>query len=209
MKFFYNLLLTILWVLAISLGIYMLSTEDKEVNFIVFSSISILLSALIASTSLMKSINNTNELDISKKQMREQENRILLAFIMRTVEQIAGLYIDKLTNIIENNTSDSIDNNQTIQLYLSNLRGSLKEQFDSMTDKEMLHVLFYDMSTELYDTKVSKLIELRIKIINVLTGIEDVASSDIIEKSYLRQIVIDLQEISSRAIEIKDEEVVD
>ena len=143
-----NILYTLLWIVGISLFVYFIFS-DKRMDYI--SAIAILLSAFLASLSVLKSINHSNKINNQNLLHNKHTNIIHLDFLLLDLYRQIKLVKNEFEHISERHIQLHAKTNvckiskNDADEYLLNMLTDRKEQLlkrlSQIEDKEILYAL--------------------------------------------------------------------
>lgn len=131
---FYISLISIIIVISFILGaIYANYYVDNEVVIKMLPALGITLSALLASTSLMKSIKNTNKIEKNKKQNELEVKINKMSFYLKLVQSYIKMYITDFKTILDDDLMEDfkIKLEEYLKLILSD------NELKALNDKEI------------------------------------------------------------------------
>ncbi|QEP35040.1 hypothetical protein [Malaciobacter pacificus] len=152
---FYISLISIIIVISFILGVIdsNLKEENHKIIIQMLPALGITLSALLASTSLMKSIQNTNKIEQKKKTNELELKKNKISFYLNLVQSYIQMYIEDFKTILDDDLME--DFKIKLEEYLKLILND--NEIKALNDKEIRqYIVFMEMNINYTDRYLNK-----------------------------------------------------
>lgn len=194
-----------LLILILAISFYNLPFEHwVEKNTSLFPLLGLLLASILAASAVMKTIENTNNIENNRKLEELYTQRLYFGSTMRGIVDTCDYYVNKLQTHLDH-AGDSVTLEGDIKYFFEELDDIFKDYIKILNDNKLPKTL-KEIKKDFIKV-IQDLVELKNKMYHLKPRLKSLSLQQSIDKQLFKFIIISIQEISDFALNIKEKNV--